>query len=202
MHALRTSVFAAALGLMTASMVQAAEGPPWRQHQAPFDFVFGNEIDTHQQTRLGRDGELKGFLYIRYTGIVTADNYRVATHVNCNVVAECSVGWKIDGKPARARLVRQPMHDHPVFWVPRADIPQPGSYAHFHWIGMPMPMPYQDAAGYLLELTATDRFCFIHHGAEGAMSAANCRANGGVPVERGTDIATHLNIVTNAPDGS
>ena len=134
--------------------------------------------------------------------MVTSDNYRVATHVNCNVVADCTVGWKIDGKRAKAKLVRLPMHDHPVFWMPRPDIPQPGSFAHFHWTGMAKPMPYQDADGYVLELTAVDRFCFIHHGAEGAMNAASCRANRGIPVERGTDIATHLNIVTNAPDGN
>ena len=195
-------LFTAAWGLMAASIAQAAEMYPWRQHQRPFNFVFGNEIDSHQQTRLGRDSDLKGFLYVHYTGVVTSDNYRVATHVNCNVVADCTVGWKIDGKRAKAKLVRLPMHDHPVFWMPRPDIPQPGSFAHFHWTGMAKPMPYQDADGYVLELTAVDRFCFIHHGAEGAMNAASCRANRGIPVERGTDIATHLNIVTNAPDGN
>jgi hypothetical protein len=56
-------------------------------------------------------------------------------------------------------------------------------------------------SGYLLQLTAVNRFCFIHHGAEAAMSAASCRDNGGVEVDRGLDIATHLNIVTNDPAG-
>ena len=125
----------------------------------------------------------------------------MATHADCNTVADCSVGWKLDGEPASAKLVRQPMPDHPLFWRARADIPQPGSYALFHWTGMAMPMPYLNAAGFLLELTAVNRFCFIHHGAEGAMSAASCRDNGGVKVDRGVDIATHLNIVTSDPAG-
>ena len=128
-----TILLGVALGLATANAAQAAEMYPWRQHQAPFSFRFGNEIDTHQQTRLGNDGNLKGYFYIRYTGVVTKDNYRVATHADCNTVADCTVGWTIDGLPSSAKLVGQPMNDHPVFWLQRADIPQPGSYAHFHW---------------------------------------------------------------------
>ncbi|HEU0204692.1 MAG TPA: hypothetical protein VFR86_30130, partial [Burkholderiaceae bacterium] len=34
---------------------------PWRNHAPPFTFLFGNEIDTHQQTRQTRDGGLFGF---------------------------------------------------------------------------------------------------------------------------------------------
>jgi hypothetical protein len=87
--------------------------------------------------------------------------------------------------------------DHPVFLVTRADIPQPGAYAHFHWLG-DMPAVGETKDGCLLHLTAVERFCFIHHGAESATSGATCRANGGVNVDPGTDIATHLNIVTSA----
>ena len=191
----------AALGLSASTAALAEEMYPWRQHQRPFSFVFGNEIDGHQQTRQERDGSLKGYLFIHYTGVVTKDNYPVATHVDCNTAADCTVGWKIEGEPSKAKLVLQPMNDHPVFWLGRADIPQPGSYAHFHWTGMTMPMPYLSVDGYLLQLTAVERFCFIHHGSEGAMGSASCRDNGGVKVNRGVDIATHLNIVTNDPAG-
>jgi hypothetical protein len=196
----RTNILlGAVLGLAAATAAQAAEMYPWRQHRAPYDFLFGNDIDTHQQTSLGQDGKLTGYFYIEYTGVVTKDNYRVATHVNCDSVTDCSVGWTINAQPSSAKLVGQPMNDHPVFWLPRADIPQPGSYAHFHWIGMAMPMPYVSADGYLLQLTAVNSFCFIHHGAEAATSAATCRDNGGVNVDRGVDISTHLNIVPDDP---
>jgi hypothetical protein len=195
----------AALGLSTINAVQAAEMYPWRQHERPFTFKFGNEIDGHQQTRQAHDGSLNGYLYIQYTGIVTKDNYPVATHVDCNAVgADCVVGWRVDGQPSSATLVRQPVHDHPVFLIGRADLPQPGSYVHFHWTGGSMPMPYLSnpaPAGYLLQLTAVNSFCFIHHGAEAAMTAKSCRDNGGVKVDRGVDTATHLNIVTNDPAG-
>ena len=191
----------AALGLAAATAAQAAEMLPWRQHQAPFGFVFGNGIDGHQQSRQGADGNLAGYLYVRYTGVVTQDGYRVATHVDCDAVADCSVGWTLRGKPASAKLVQEPMHDHPVFWIGRADIPQPGSYALFHWTGeMPAALG-TNADGYLLELTAVNRLCFIHHSAEQATAGATCRDNGGVAVERGIDIATHLNIVTHDPAG-
>ena len=43
------------------------------------------------------------------------------------------------GKPQAATFLYQPMHDHPVFLVSRPDIPQPGSYVHFHWYGPVMP---------------------------------------------------------------
>jgi hypothetical protein len=68
-------------------------------------------------------------------------------------------------------------------------------------MGMGMPMPYVSVPGYLLQLTAFNRFCFIHHGAEAATGAKSCRDNGGVKVERGLDAATHLNIVASDPDG-
>ena len=195
-------LFATALGLSATAAVQAADMYPWREHQSPFSFKFGNEIDGHQQTRERSDGTLDGYLYVQYSGAVTKDKLPVATHANCSAGgADCVVGWKIDGKPSNAKLVRQPEHDHPVFLVDRSDIPQPGAYVHFHWTDMDMPMPYLTVPGYLLQLTAFNRFCFIHHGAAAASDAMSCRDNGGIKVEPGVDTATHLNIVTNDPGG-
>lgn len=172
----------------------AGEAYPWRHHAAPYTFVFGNDIDQHQQTRLRADGSLTGYLYIQLTGVVTQDGYPVATHTNCASAPErCIVGWTIDGKPARATFLQHPMHDHPLFAVMRADIPQPGSYSHFHWLGM--AMPHHLAQGYLMQLVAQNRFCFIHHDVGAATAGLGCQANGGLKVERGVDIATHLNIV-------
>ena len=190
----------AVLAVLTASAALAAEMLPWRQHQAPWSFLFGNHFDSHQQTKLSKDGTLKGFFYIRYTGIVTQDGLPVASHADCDMAPDCSVGWTLQGRPASATLVLQPMHDHPVFLIPRADIAQPGAYAHFHWTGSEMPAT-EPGPGYLLQLDAVNRFCFIHHGAEAATNAATCRDNGGVAVERGIDIATHLNLITVDPMG-
>lgn len=61
-----------------------AAGYPWKNHAAPYNFLFGNDIDTHQQTRLEKSGELFGFFYIKFTGVVTSDGHPVATHVDCN----------------------------------------------------------------------------------------------------------------------
>ena len=195
------------ISLLAAVTLLSASGPatatdlyPWRNHAAPFGFVFGNEIDTHQQTRKTRDLSLFGFFYIQFTDVVTKDRYRVATHVDCNAASDCTVGWTLSGKPAHATFLYQVGQDHPVFLVSRPDIPQPGAYAHFHWLGG-MPSLGQSVDGYLLQLTAVDRFCFIHHGAESATSSETCRNNGGVNVDPGIDIATHLNIVTSRPPG-
>jgi len=136
---------------------------------------------------------------ISYTGVVTQDRYRVATHVDCNAMP-CTVGWLLSGKPRTATLPYHVEPDHPVFLVSRADIPEPGAYAHFHWLGAD-PMPGESRSGYLLQLTAVDNFCFIHHMADSATSDKTCRDNGGIKVNVGVDIATHLNIVTSAPPG-
>ena len=175
----------------------AAAFYPWRNHVAPFPFLFGNDIDTHQQTQLKKDGSLSGYFYIHFTGIVTKDGYPVATHVDCNTSA-CAVGWTLDGEPGAATFLYQADDDHPVFLVSRADIPQPGAYAHFHWLSS-MPAAGAVASGYLLQLTAVDTFCFIHHGADSAQASKTCRENGGIAVNRGIDIATHLNIVPSFP---
>jgi hypothetical protein len=53
----------------------------------------------------------------------------------------------------------------------------------------------------VLQLTAVDRFCFVHHDAASASNARSCRDNGGVSVDPGIDIATHLNIVASRPPG-
>ena len=194
-----TLVLSAALAL--AGAAQAADLYPWRQHEAPFSFLFGNDIDTHQQTRLSRNGSLFGFFYVRFSGLTTKDRYPVATHVDCALQPDCTVGWTIAGTPIAATFLYQTLDDHPVFLVSRADIPQPASPSHFHWLGAVMPMPRQAVNGYMLQLIAVDHFCFIHHGADAASSTRSCRDNGGIPVDLGADIATHLNVVTSPPPG-
>jgi len=47
-----------------------AEGIPCRNHAFPFDFMFDNHFDTHQQTKLNKDGEIFGFLYITDGGLL------------------------------------------------------------------------------------------------------------------------------------
>jgi hypothetical protein len=102
----------------------------------------------------------------------------------------------MEGKPAQAVFSHRPIYDHPMFAMPRPEIPQPGSYSHFHWTGI--EIPHRQARGFVHELTAKNRLCFIHHGAESAMAGATCRANGGMPVVPGVDMATHLNIIPGA----
>ena len=191
----------AALALSAFGSAHAADLYPRRNHEPPFNFVFGNEIDTHQQTRSTRDGSPFGFFYVRFTGVQTKDHYPVATHVDCNASPDCTVGCALNGKPISATFLYQTRDEHPVFLANRADITQAGSPSHFHWLGAVMPMPRQTVNGFLLQLTAVDRFCFIHHGAGAATAAATCRQNGGVTVDPGVDIATHLNIVASAPPG-
>lgn len=165
----------------------------WNNHAAPLSFKFGNEIDAHQQSRRLADGGLVGFLYVQFTGVTTADGYRVATHGDCNQ-ARCSVGWTFNGRPLDATLLADEMGDHPLFFVPRADIPEPGAFSHFHWLGE-LPPVGASTSGYALQLVAVDRFCFIHHDATAASASKTCRDNAGVRLDPGIDVASHLNIV-------
>ena len=115
-----------------------AEGPKWNDHQAPFDFIFNNHIDTHQQTTVLPSGELFGYLYVEFTGDFTAEGIPIARHSDCNAPASpCSVGWQWRGVPGEAEFVYQEPGDHPLWLVDRDKIEQPGAYGHFHWLGLP-----------------------------------------------------------------
>jgi hypothetical protein len=191
----------AAVSLTAATTVSAdlavAQGYPWRNHDRNYSFLFGNDIDSHQQTRLTRSGELMGFFYVRHTGDVTADGYPVAVHADCNAVSDCRVGWILRGAPGIAAFLYHVMNDHPTWLVNRAGIPQPGAYSHFHFLGDHPTQTGETREGYFLELLAIGRFCFVHN--EMQPMAGSCSAIGGVPVSTGLDIATHVNIVGSAP---
>lgn len=184
------------IGLLILSLLSAnaafGEGLPWQDHNDPFNFMFGNHIDTHQQSMVMPSGELLGYLYIEFTGEYNQDGIPIAKHTNCNnELAECSVGWQWRGVPGQATFVYHEMGDHPIWLVNfRSDIPQPGGYSHFHWLGNPdesmglvEEMVYE---GYFLELTAKDTFAFKHGNEE-------------IVVTAGLDLATHLNIVSIFP---
>ena len=132
-------------------------------HKAPFDFLFGNHIDTHQENNLsvnkdtGEPESLLGKFYIIFTGdIDAASGLPIARHPRgagehneeCGVdPIDCVVGWEMRGVPGAAKFVSHAGvngDDHPVWLVNRAEeplapapgmvIPQPGYYSHFHWI--------------------------------------------------------------------
>ena len=117
----------------------------WDDDAPASGFLFGNHIDTHQQSRLRRNGDLSGVLYVDFTGeIDAASGLPVARHPRgemhgevCGVDVDCFVGWKLRGRAGEARFL---FHggvngdDHPVWLVGRKAIPQPGSFTHFHWI--------------------------------------------------------------------
>lgn len=130
-------------------------------HQAPFDYLFGNHFDTHQETRLdvnrqtGAPVELQGKFYIILTGATDpASGLPIARHPRgaanneaCGVDVKCVVGWELRGLPGAAKFVSHTGvngEDHPIWLVNRAEepaapapgmvIPQPGYYSHFMWI--------------------------------------------------------------------
>jgi hypothetical protein len=191
-------------------------------HGKPYDFFFGNHIDTHQETKLkNKKGELdslNGFLYVIDTGDTTHDGLPIYRHPRganegeeCGVNVDCEVGWKIRAVPGEAKFLYHSGvngNDHPVWMVNRVDIPQPGSFTHFHWVtpsgsdpraddetfpeecDVEMAGQLEDKAenvtcpGWFLEIKAQMDFAFEH-------------GNEVVPVRNGDDNATHLNLVTN-----
>lgn len=193
-------------------------------HDSPRDFLFGNHLDTHQETKLkldkaGEPKSLSGNLYIIFTndppdpvsGLPVARHPRGASQgEECGVDdIDCVKGWDIRGVPAAATFLYHDGvngDDHPVWLVNRVDIPQPGSYTHFHWIttsstdpgasSVPDECDANNASalepdaqnvecpGWLLEISATRSFAFQHGGET-------------IPVQPGIDNASHLNLVTN-----
>lgn len=129
----------------------------WQDHGKPYTFLFGNHIDTHQETRLKNNGDLQGFFYIYWTGDFTDDGLPVAKHCTTQEHYEqgCFAGWTIKAKPCIKEvngceaMFLYHYHDHPVWMIgPRVDdagglrgtrgmIPQPGSYTHLHWLTDP-----------------------------------------------------------------
>jgi len=172
-----------------------AIGLPWKDHQPPFNFTFGNHIDSHQQLQVLPDGSLFGYLYISFTGEADENGIPFAQHEDCNSEkVRCSVGWEVHGVPGQATFVSQRMGDHPIWEVKRADIPNPGAYTHFHWLGWPEHaqdlLPTGDLVdGYFLQLTAKDTFTFKH-------------GNEKILVRNGVDNATHINIVSGLTEDS
>lgn len=173
------------LSFTIAGAAYATESYPWRSHEAPYDFLFGNHIDTHQQSKLNDQDQLGGFFYIKYTGN-EVDGVQEAEHGNCDAAAvDCTVGWKLKGVAVRATLVEKPHMGHPIWRIDAQDMPRSPGYSHFHWEGAPEHAGGLVAGdsydGYLLKLTAVDQFFFKHHG--------------GFLVTPGIDTETHNNII-------
>ncbi len=117
-------------------------------HKDPFNFLMGNHIDSHLETRLESDGSLKGRFYIYFTGETDeATGLPIARHPRgagehneeCGVdPVDCVVGWHVRALPAEAVFLSHSGvngDDHPVWLInTRNGMPQPGSYTHFHWI--------------------------------------------------------------------
>jgi hypothetical protein len=146
---------------LTGTATQVAAKKPVKP-PPPVDFLFGNHIDTHQQTNLSTVKEtgdplgLTGNLLIFYpagagndhkSGLPLARHPRGADHdEECGVDVTCVTGWVIKGVPGAAKFVSHSGvngDDHAVWLVNRepdellagvSAIPQPGFKTHFHWI--------------------------------------------------------------------
>ena len=168
----------------------SAQGFGWQDHAFPFDFLFGNHFDTHQQSMVSNGEKLIGFFYIKYTGEQTEQGVSVAVHPNGSEGAEeIVVGWKLHGIPIHAMLINHQHGQHPTWYVDPADLPTKPGYTHFHWLGSPdhgnQLVLGESYDGYLLKLTAVKTFFFQHHG--------------GFLVTPGIDIETHTNVVSDLP---
>ena len=109
------------LGIIVIWIISSAAAQlalPWTNHAAPFAFLFGNEIDTHQQSLVMSTKQLNGFLYIHFTG-ETIDGIPVAEHTDCAMMAQdCQAGWKITGDLAEGTYTGHNMDNHmPQFCV-------------------------------------------------------------------------------------
>ena len=105
------------LSFVLTGTVFAAAGFPWNSHEAPFDFLFNNHIDTHLQSKLTGNDQLNRFFYIKYTS-EEVEGVPEATHADCDAAPEeCLVGWKLKGVAVQATLVDKPAMSHPIWCV-------------------------------------------------------------------------------------
>lgn len=136
----RTIIGLAATTMLLSAVTQAGNF----FHKSPFDFLFGNHIDTHQENNLtvnahtGAPESLLGRFYIIYTGDTDpVSGLPIARHPRglasdgshderCGVTADCVVGWEMRGLPGVAKFVSHSGvngDDHPVWLVNRAEDP-------------------------------------------------------------------------------
>ncbi len=169
--------------LVSVSPVQAGAPVPWNNHAAPWAFVFGNHIDTHQQSQKIDGGMVSGFLYIVYTG-EQINGIPVATHADCGATTGCVAGWSFQGIPAQGTVTGFDAMGMATFCTVQPTLP---GYSHFHWLGSPdMDMGLTQGAtysGYVLKLVALGKFYFRHMA--GSMP---------VLVTPGVDTVSHANI--------
>jgi hypothetical protein len=161
------AIFLAILFALPTSAALAATGYPWKNHASPYTFLFGNHIDSHQQSQKLSGGQVQGYLYIHYTG-ETIDGIPVAEHMDCSSdPSACLVGWVIQGIPATGTVVSKDEMGMASFSVETDAARQLVGFSHFHWLGQPMEdidlEVGQTYSGYLLKLTAVSTFYFRHH---------------------------------------
>jgi hypothetical protein len=125
--------------MFTGSLVQAGNA----FHDRPFDFLFGNHIDTHQETNLktnyatGNPDSLFGKFYIIFTdkepdpvsGLPVARHPRGLADdgsfdERCGITVDCVTGWEMRGVSGAAKFVSHSGvngNDHPLWLVNRAE---------------------------------------------------------------------------------
>lgn len=188
----------------------------------PKDYRFGNNFDSHQETKLKRDKDdypesLTGSLFIIFTGGIDGDSeLPIARHPHqdddCNdPETGCVVGWSITGVPGYAKFLYHNGvngRDHAVWMWNRIDFPQPGSFTHFHWIspgagdenGGDPRAEYGDAscdADAAGDLVPNDECYGWFLELRAVREFAFEHGDEIVPVRPGLDNATHINLVSN-----
>jgi hypothetical protein len=176
-----------ALAALLNAPAMAGTGYPWKDHAFPYTFLFGNHIDSHQQSKKVDGGQIQGFLYIHYTG-ETINGIPVAEHTECSAdPSSCSAGWTFYGVLAQGRIVSKDEMGMVQFCTSASTLRRLVGYSHFHWLGDPMDdmglQTGKEYSGYLLKLTATSTFYFRHHGEM-------------ILVTPGIDTTSHINVTT------
>jgi len=147
---------------------------PWRFHAPPFDFSFGNMINSHQQSSIDSNNVLHGFIYIHDTSEIAEEGIPIAEKAHCPT-QDCRVGWVVKGVPITATLVSK----GPRIWLVNPnDLPVEPGYTHFHWVGDPhSPQDLvigQDYPGILMKRLAVSTFYWLGGNGKGGSGGGGC----------------------------
>ncbi len=120
-------------------------GKPWRNHAAPWDFLWDNALDNTHEFKTTANGNLVGFMYVEFTEGDTAAGGTDA------------VAWNVHGRAAEAHWDST----ESMWVVALVDVPRGDGFVHWHPLGdEEAAQGMESAPGYFLKHVALYDFFF------------------------------------------
>lgn len=150
-------------------------------------FYFKSFIDSYIDVKKNDDGDLTGYIFIELTGVENENGIPKATLCRRDSSNNCSIGWRIKGKPTEASILYH--HKGIPIWLAHDKnlLVPPKGYSFFHWTENTFNNNNTQIGtksnGYIFQLVAARQFILQVYGIE-------------VLINPGLDTYSHKNIDT------